>query len=267
MPAGTRERPSLGLELRLGDGLAGGSAAAYQQPPVQFGAVVDAEHRHVANDFVAQQADGMGHAGIGELTALTWLPRLVALARQTHPGLALQPCVDIGSVLEERTDRGQLDFAVIAGRSSRSTIASHPLTEARFVWAASAAVAGRTRRLTSALLERTPLVTLPAGAGTTRILDDWLLAQGVTAEQRLVCNHWGAIAGLLVEGMGVGFLPEGWARALSRRGQLRILESHPALAPLPYAYQWRRDDTRPLITHMRELALRCADFSHAGRLF
>ncbi|MGH6625710.1 MAG: substrate-binding domain-containing protein [Burkholderiaceae bacterium] len=209
----------------------------------------------------------MGHAGIGELTALTWLPRLVALARQTHPGLALQPCVDIGSVLEERTDRGQLDFAVIAGRSSRSTIASHPLTEARFVWAASAAVAGRTRRLTSALLERTPLVTLPAGAGTTRILDDWLLAQGVTAEQRLVCNHWGAIAGLLVEGMGVGFLPEGWARALSRRGQLRILESHPALAPLPYAYQWRRDDTRPLITHMRELALRCADFSHASRLF
>ena len=121
--------------------------------------------------------------------------------------------------------------------------------------------------MSPALLEHAALVTLPAGAGTTRILDDWLLAQGITAEQRLTCNHWGAIAGLLVEGMGIGFLPEGWAWALAQRGRLRILESNPPLAPLPYAFQWRRDNLRPLVPLLRELALQTADFSGASQLF
>jgi DNA-binding transcriptional LysR family regulator len=94
-----------------------------------------------------------------------------------------------------------------------------------------------------------------------------LLTQGVTAEQRLVCNHWGAVAGLLVEGQGLGFLPEGWARSLSRRGQLRILSSTPPLAPLSYAFQWRRDDVRPVVSCMRELALKTADFKAVSRLF
>lgn len=205
--------------------------------------------------------------GVGELTALTWLPRLVALARETYPALALEPHVDIGARLEEGVEKGRLDFAVVAGRSSRSAITSQWLTQARFVWTAASSVVGNARRLTPSLLGRIPLVTLPEGAGTTRILDDWLLAQGVAAEQRLVCNHWGAVAGLLVEGLGLGFLPEGWARSLSRRGQLRILHSSPALAPLPYAFQWRRDDARPVVSCMRELALKTADFTAVSRLF
>jgi DNA-binding transcriptional LysR family regulator len=205
--------------------------------------------------------------GVGELTALTWLPRLVALARDTHPALTLEPHVDIGARLEERVEKGSLDFAVVAGRSSRSTLTSQWLTEARFVWTAASSVLGDARRLTPAMFSRIPLITLPEGAGTTRILDDWLLTQGVTAEQRLVCNHWGAVAGLLVEGLGLGFLPEGWARSLSRRGQLRLLPSSPPLAPLPYAFQWRRDDVRPVVSCMRELAVQTADFTAVSRLF
>ena len=220
-----------------------------------------------AGTAAPQGLSGRCTFGVGELTALTWLPKLVALVRQTHPALVLEPRVDIGSALEDGLERGELDFAVIAGRSSRSGIASQWLTEARFVWTASASVVGNARRMSPALLEHAALVTLPAGAGTTRILDDWLLAQGITAEQRLTCNHWGAIAGLLVEGMGIGFLPEGWASALAQRGRLRILESNPPLAPLPYAFQWRRDNLRPLVPLLRELALQTADFSGASQLF
>ncbi len=205
--------------------------------------------------------------GVGELTALTWLPRFVALARETHPALTLEPYVDIGARLEDRLEKGILDFAVIAGRSSRSTITSQWLTQARFLWTASSSVVGSTRRLTPSMFNRMPLVTLPEGAGTTRILDEWLLAQGVTAEQRLVCNHWGAVGGLLVEGQGLGFLPEGWARSLSRRGQLRVLHSNPPLAPLPYAFQWRRDDSRPVVSCMHDLALKTANFTAVSRLF
>ena len=211
---------------------------------------------------------GVCRFGVGELTALTWLPRLVRRMQQQHPGLTPEPSVDIGEVLERRVEAGELDFAIVAGRSSRSGITSVPVAQALFAWCAAPALVGRARTLSPALLTDHALVTLPTGAGTTRILDDWLAAQlGGLAPRRLVCNHWGGVAGMLVEGAGIGLLPQAWAWALQRRGALRVLVAKPALAPLPYAFQWRRDDARPVVAALRELAQASADFSVAGALF
>ncbi len=211
---------------------------------------------------------GVCRFGVGELTALTWLPRLVRRMQQQHPGLLPEPSVDIGEVLERRVEAGELDFAIVAGRSSRSGIASVPVAQALFAWCAAPALVGRTRTLSPALLADHALVTLPTGAGTTRIVDDWLAAQtGLPPPRRLSCNHWGGVAGMLVEGAGIGLLPQAWARALQRRGALRVLKATPALAPLPYAFQWRRDDARPVVAAMRQLAQASADFSVAGALF
>ena len=83
---------------------------------------------------VAQSAGLVGRCrfGVGELTALTWLPRLIGVVRAAHPGLVLEPYVDIGQVLEQRVADGELDFAVIAGRSSRVGIASATIGQAAF---------------------------------------------------------------------------------------------------------------------------------------
>ena len=208
-----------------------------------------------------------GHCrfGVGELTALTWLPRLIAGVRAAYPELVLEPYVDIGQVLEQRVADGELDFAVIAGRSSRANIASTPIGEARFAWVASPAVLDGETRMTTALLARLPLVTLPAGAGTTRIIDDWLAGRDAGGV-RLCCNNWGAIAGLLIEGTGVGLLPSHWADALAAEGSLRVLQGAPALAALPYAFQYRRDDTRALVARLRDAVAAAVDFSAPCRL-
>ena len=83
--------------------------------------------------------------GVGDLSALTWLPTFVAAARHAHPRLALEPVVDVGSVLERRLDDGELDFAVIAGRSSRSSLLSQPIGAAHFTWAAAPGLPGAGR--------------------------------------------------------------------------------------------------------------------------
>lgn len=209
-----------------------------------------------------------GHCrfGVGELSALTWLPRFISAARKEHPRLVLEPYVDVGAVLEHKVDKGELDFAVIAGRSSRQTILSQPLTQARFVWMASPALTGTTASMSASLLSHHPLISLPPGAGTTRIIDDWLLSHGITAEERIVCNNWGAIAGMLIEGVGIGILPEGWASKLVKRKQLRVMKGEPELAPLAYSFQWRRDDVRPMVAQMRNLTGQVVDFSIAGNL-
>ncbi|KVP25473.1 LysR family transcriptional regulator [Burkholderia ubonensis] len=197
--------------------------------------------------------------GVGELSALAWLPRFVAAVQKLHPQLKLEPYVDVGAVLEAKVDAGELDFAVIAGRSSRGSILSQQVTEARFAWMASERLVGSARTLTPALLERHPLVTLPAGAGTTHILDEWLLATGVNHARRITCNNWSALAGMMREGVGIGFLPADWAAAHTDAALVR-LASKPALSPLPYAFQWRRGDMRGLIPSMLALVRQYADF-------
>lgn len=59
-----------------------------------------------------------------------------------------------------------------------------------------------------------PLITLPKQAGATQLLDGWLLANHAMVYERIECNYWGAVAGMLREGVGVGFLPADWATAL-----------------------------------------------------
>ena len=108
------------------------------------------------------------------------------------------------------------------------------------------------------LLVRCPLITLPPQAGTTRLLDDWLLAQGLAEpRERIQCNSWAAVAGMLREGVGVGFLPEGWIDGLG----LCRLEVEPELGTLQYAFQWRRGDARSLVPVMQGMVSSVLDFS------
>lgn len=195
--------------------------------------------------------------GVGDLSALTWLPAFVAAARQAHPQLGLEPLVDVGGVLERRLADGELDFAVIAGRSSRSELLSQPVGAAHFAWAAAPGLSGTSRLGAAALLRRHPLVTLPQSAGTTRLLDDWLLVNHATVHERIVCNSWAAVAGMLRHGVGVGFLPAGWVSAMN----LRTVGARTPLAPLHYAFQWRRGDARALIAAMQPLVQARVDFS------
>ncbi|MGU7780189.1 LysR family transcriptional regulator [Burkholderia sp. PU8-34] len=197
--------------------------------------------------------------GVGELSALTWLPRFVAAVQKLHPKLMLEPYVDVGAALEEKVDSGELDFAVVAGRSSRGSILSQPVAEARFAWMAADKLVGGERTLTPALIASHALVILPSGSGVTRILDEWLLTRGIDHPRRVTCNNWSAVAGMLREGVGIGFLPADWAAARTGSGLVQ-LTSEPPLSPLHYAFQWRRGDMRGLIPSMLSLVRQHADF-------
>jgi DNA-binding transcriptional LysR family regulator len=198
--------------------------------------------------------------GVGELSAMTWLPRFIAQVRAKYPKLVLEPYVNVGAALETRVDNGELDFAIIAGRSSRQTVLSQPITQAQFVWMGAPALVEQYQDLPDMLRNRQPIIALPQAAGTTRLIDDWLLAHGIAAVERISCNNWGAIAGMLIASVGVGILPEGWARKLVRANLLSILTEKQALTPLTYSFQWRRGDSRPLVKQMLAQAAGVADF-------
>ncbi|TWO69458.1 LysR family transcriptional regulator [Caenimonas sedimenti] len=210
-----------------------------------------------------------GHCrfGVGELAALTWLPDLVALVRAQYPELVLEPYVDLGAALEQRLESGELDFAVVAGYSQRAGIASDAIAEVRFSWAASPALVGRQRSVTASLLQETPLITMPAAAGPTRMLEHWLAVNNLEAGRRLTCNNLAAVASLIAAGVGIGLFPNGWLRQMAERQAVVELKSKPALPPLQYTFQWRRDDGRPLLKRMREAVAGTVDFTKPSPLW
>lgn len=205
--------------------------------------------------------------GVGELTALTWLPQWAAAIGRTHPALDLGVHVDIGDALDERLDRGELDVAVVAGGTRRNNLVCMPLAQAEFTWCARPEVASSLVNMDADALQVHTLVTLPYGSGVTQIIDDWMRLANAQPGRRLVCNQWSAIVGLLVHSGGIGLLPVGWARVLQARGVLAVLASPVALGSLPYTLHSRRDDHRPLVTALRDIAAKAADFTATSSVF
>jgi len=226
----------------------------------------------LADEMRALVAEGgglRGHCrfGVGELAALTWLPDLVARVREESPELVLEPQVDLGAALEQRLESGELDFAVVAGYSSRSSIASEAIAQVRFCWAAAPALVGSQRSVTARLLQDTALITMPPAAGPTRMLEHWLAVNNLQAGRRLTCNNLAAIAGLIAAGVGIGLFPNGWLQQMAQRGSVVELRSRPALPALEYTFQWRRSDTRPLLHRMREAVVATVDFARPSPLW
>ena len=226
----------------------------------------------LADEMRSRLSDGgglRGHCrfGVGELAALTWLPDFVAQSRARHPDLVLEPFVDLGAVLEQRLETGELDFAVVAGYSSRSTIASEAIAEVRFSWAASPALVGEQRTVTARLLHDTALITMPPAAGPTRMLEHWLAVNNLEVGRRLTCNNLTAIASLIAAGVGVGLFPQGWLKQMEARKAIVALRGRQALPTLEYTFQRRRDDSRPLLVSMRDLVRDTVDFDKPSPLW
>ncbi|EFF77759.1 LysR family transcriptional regulator [Achromobacter piechaudii] len=210
---------------------------------------------------------GLCRFGVGELTALTWLPILISNVRLAHPALRLEPTVEAGSSLgglAQRVSDGSLDFAIAASRSPRENIRLRPVGQAELCWVIGTRSGAPPKSLTAKVIDGLPLITLPVGSGTAAIVDACLEANGLEPASRLLCNSWPVVASLIADGMGFGLLPMGWAVALEKRGKVHMLKTKSSPTPLQYFFLCRRDDHRPLLQEMLRLFETSIDFNRTS---
>ncbi|OZI53636.1 LysR family transcriptional regulator [Bordetella genomosp. 5] len=215
----------------------------------------------------AQGLRGVCRFGVGELTALTWLPALISNVRLAHPALRLEPAVEAGSSLgglAQRVSDGALDFAIVASRAPREKIRLRPVGEAQLCWVVGASTTVSPKTLTPDIIAGLPLITLPVGSGTAAIVDACLEANGLEPASRLLCNSWPVVASLIADGMGFGILPMGWAVALEKRGKVHRLRTPNGPMPLQYFFLSRRDDHRPLLQELFRFFEASVDFDRTS---
>ena len=199
--------------------------------------------------------------GISELGALTWLPRFVTRVRAEHPMVELQPHVDQGRRLERQVMRGELDFAVVAGRGDDPQLTAHPVAEVNFAWVAAPKRVRSRRTINGAELVRHPVITMTEGSALAGPVEAWASHQGLRLPRNVASNSLMAIVALSVADIGVSFLPEAFVRPWVKRGLLVALRSDPPLPVLPYSFIHRRDDVRSNLKVLLKIVVSEADFT------
>ena len=157
--------------------------------------------------------------------------------------------------------RGELDFAVVAGRGDDPQLTAHPVAEVNFAWVAAPKRVRSRRTINGAELVRHPVITMTEGSALAGPVEAWASHQGLRLPRNVASNSLMAIVALSVADIGVSFLPEAFVRPWVKRGLLVALRSDPPLPVLPYSFIHRRDDVRSNLKVLLKIVVSEADFT------
>lgn len=220
----------------------------------------------IRNGTLNETVPAVCRFGISELSAATWFPGFINKLAERYPNLTPIPQIGLGKALERLVERGELDFAVIAGAASSTAIASRTVAEVEFCWMT--APTSPDRRAANTARRDLPLISSTADSNLSTAISSWAASARVDIQRVISCNSLTTIVGLTVAGMGTSCLPRHYVQALVKRRKLAPVRRRGSAPPtLSYSFIWRRDDERRLVTIMRDMVLAEANFAVSNPLW
>ncbi|AMO93204.1 bacterial regulatory helix-turn-helix, lysR family protein [Collimonas fungivorans] len=199
--------------------------------------------------------------GITELTAMTWLPRLVRLVRQHYPKVVIEPDVDLSVNLRDKLLADEVDIIIVPDAFSESRFSVLPLASVKSVWMAKPGLLPVSRTLRMHELAAHTILTQGGKSGTGIIYERWFKSQAISPSNSISSNSLVALIGLTVSGLGVSYLPYLCLRGLIERGALEVVETTPSLPQISYVVLYRGERKSGFISSILMLAQECCDFS------
>lgn len=197
--------------------------------------------------------------GVTELTAMTWLPRLVETIRRLYPRVVIEPTVDASPPLRERMLADELDLIVVPDSFADSRLTCIRVGQVEHAWLCKPGLVREGPLRLHELAQYRMLVQGPQ-SGTGRIYDAWLRGQGAEPRDPIQIGNLVAMLGLVVSGLGVTYLPHRCLAPLVEAGMLQAVEVAPPLPPVPYVAVHRGERRSSLVAAVAMLAQECCDF-------
>lgn len=202
--------------------------------------------------------------GVTELTAMTWLPRLVQLIEQHYPRAIIEPDVDASVSLREKLLADELDLIIVPDALESSRFARVPVGRVKNAWMCKPGTVPARSVLTMHELAQHRLLTQGGRSGTGRVYEEWLRKHGVRPASTIVSNNLVAIIGMTVSGLGVSHLPVHCLDWMVRSKALQIIRTTPQLPDVTYVAAYKQERPSRLVASMVKLAQESCDFT---RLF
>lgn len=202
--------------------------------------------------------------GVTELTALTWLPTLVAHLKSDDPSVSLEPIVDMSRNLFQSLCDEALDLIVIPDTFSAPELMPVILAEIENAWMASPLLAPTSLQLDQ--IAHHPFITQGTKSGSGLIVSRWLRAQGTEIRTTLKCDSLVAQIGLTVAGVGFSCLPRECFEPLVVQGKLCQVAIETPPPRIRYAALFRADRPSSRAAQVASLCAEVCDFSRAFAL-
>lgn len=199
--------------------------------------------------------------GVTELTALTWLPRLIAKLVEDFPGLTVEAEVDMSRNLHEKLVDDLVDMIIIPDTFTAPEITAVPLGIVENAWMAAPGVVEHSGVVGLAELAKYPLLVQGKKSGSGLFVNKWLGTMGIELPKMLSSDSLTAMLGLTAAGLGVTYLPLECFRPLVDEGKLTIIHTDPPLPPVPYMAMYRNDRPSAFVSEVAIRAVEQCDFS------
>jgi DNA-binding transcriptional LysR family regulator len=200
--------------------------------------------------------------GVTELTAMTWLPRLVRRIESLYPKVVIEPDVDTSTVLRDKLLGDELDIAIVPDALEDPRCEARPVGELEMAWMCKPGMVETAKPLRLHDMGKYRLLIQSSKSGVGMAVEPWLGAHGLKVPgSSLSSNNMLALISMTVSGLGVTYLPWHCLKPMVDSGALEILKVTPAFPPTRYIALYRGDQRSSLIASVTTLAQECCDFT------
>lgn len=204
--------------------------------------------------------------GVTELTAYTWLPRLVNLLADRYPTVDPHVSVEHSATLLRRLQNGELDLVVCPAFASDTSLTDLSLTKLAFSLMGSPRLCNADQVYRGPDLSRLPFLTHGARSGSVDILRNWMRDIGAEPQQVIEVDSVAAQVGMAIASMGVTLLPREMFRFLCESGQLIELKTALEVPAVHYRVAYRRHEQGSLIERLAHAVRDACDFSKSNQV-
>ncbi|ROZ78394.1 LysR family transcriptional regulator [Ramlibacter sp. WS9] len=202
--------------------------------------------------------------GVTELTAMTWLPRLVSAIQARYPRVIIEPHVDASVMLRDKLLADEVDLMIVPDVFDDQRFLSKRVGVVEHTWMCKPGMVRRRHRIRMQELAEHRLLTQDERSGTGQLYNRWMLSIGIKPEHTVFSTSLVAMIGLTISGMGISYLPRKCLAPMVDTGALEVLSVTPALPVAPYAAVCKGDRPSSLVLSIATLAQEQCDF---GRIF
>jgi DNA-binding transcriptional LysR family regulator len=199
--------------------------------------------------------------GVTELTAMTWLPRLISELHDRHPGVYADLEVENGRTLYERLQSGHLDIIICPEFASDANLTAIHLESVEMKWMMQPRFIGKDHILSLHDLVSYPLVLQGGRSGAGSHLSRWLLSERLVFDRVLFTDSLMAVVGLTVAGLGVSHLPHRCFDYLIASKRIEIINTEPNPPDIAYVAIFRQGGPSHFMNKLAELMRELCDFS------
>jgi DNA-binding transcriptional LysR family regulator len=199
--------------------------------------------------------------GVTELTAMTWLPRLVQRIETVYPKVVIEPDVDTSVALRDKLLADELDVVIVPDAFDDSRCEARRVGELEMAWMCKPGMVDASRPIRLRDLAKYRLLTQSSKSGIGMVVDSWLGAQGMKLPVSLVSSNMLALISMAVSGLGVTYLPWRCLQPLVDTGMLVMLKATPALPVTRYVSLYRSDQPSTLVASVAVMAQESCDFT------